>query len=90
MILHVVEASYERDYVIRLRFNDGAEGFVDLSGELYGEVFAPLKDKESFRAFSVDPELGTVVWQNGADFAPEFLHARLLVPSDKSEEENGR
>lgn len=81
MILHVVEAKYERDYVIRLRFNDGAEGYVDLADELHGEMFAPLRDKEKFKAFQVDPELETIVWGNGADLAPEFLHARLLVPT---------
>jgi len=81
MILHVTEASYEKDYVVRLKFNDGAEGFVDLASELYGEMFAPLRDKKQFKAFRVDPELGTIVWDNGADLAPEFLHDRLLVPS---------
>jgi hypothetical protein len=81
MILHVVEAAYEHDYVIRLRFSDGAEGFVDLADELYGEMFEPLKDLDRFRAFSVDPELNTVVWENGADLAPEFLRERLLVPA---------
>lgn len=80
MILHVVEAHYEHDYVIRLRFDDGAEGFVDLAGELHGPMFAPLKDVSKFRAFRVDPELNTIVWENGADFAPEFLHERLQVP----------
>ena len=79
MILHVVEATYDRDYIIRLKFNDGAEGFVNLEGELYGEMFSPLKEIEAFKAFRVDPELNTIVWKNGADFAPEFLHDRLLV-----------
>jgi hypothetical protein len=86
LILHVVEARYERDYIIRLKFNDGAEGFVDLAEELYGEMFAPLKDVAKFKAFRVDPELETIVWENGADLAPEFLHARLLVtvePEDR-------
>jgi hypothetical protein len=82
MILHVTEATYERDYVIRLKFNDGAEGFVDLADELYGEMFAPLKDVDLFRNFRVDPEIKTVVWPNGADLAPEFLHDRLLVPAE--------
>lgn len=85
MILHVVEAAYERDYIIRLRFNDGAEGYVDLANELYGPMFESLKDPEKFKAFTVDPELNTVVWENGADLAPEFLHARLLVSSGRSE-----
>jgi hypothetical protein len=82
VILHVVEAHYEHDYVIRLTFNDGAEGFVDLADELHGEMFEPLRDRERFRAFHVSPELDTVVWENGADFAPEFLRERLLVPAD--------
>jgi hypothetical protein len=84
MILHVVEARYEHDYVVRLKFNDGAEGFVDLADELYGEMFAPLKDKAKFATLRLDPELGTIVWDNGADLAPEFLHDRLLVPADAS------
>jgi hypothetical protein len=82
MILHIVEAGYEHDYVVRLKFNDGAEGSVDLAEELYGEMFAPLKDKAKFATLRLDPELGTIVWDNGADLAPEFLHERLLVPAD--------
>ncbi|MGD0655874.1 MAG: DUF2442 domain-containing protein [Thermoguttaceae bacterium] len=81
MILHVIEAQYERDYILRLKFNDGAEGLVDLADQLYGEMFEPLKDLNKFRSFMVDPELNTVVWENGADLAPEFLHQRLLVPT---------
>jgi len=79
MILHVREARYVRDYVIRLRFNDGAEGEVDLSGELEGEVFEPLKDPAAFKRFRVDPELETIVWDNGADLAPEFLYEKMKV-----------
>jgi hypothetical protein len=79
MILHVREAKYRHDYVIWLRFNDGAEGEVDLAGELDGEVFEPLKDLDAFRAFNVDPELQTIVWDNGADLAPEFLYEKMKV-----------
>ena len=79
MFLHVLEAKHIRDYVIWLRFNDGAEGEVDLSQELEGEVFEPLKDMNKFKAFRVDPELETVVWENGADLAPEFLYENMRV-----------
>ncbi|GMU20942.1 MAG: hypothetical protein AMXMBFR13_10380 [Phycisphaerae bacterium] len=82
MILHIVEAKYDRDYIIYVKFNDGAEGHVDLSDELHGEMFAPLQDIEKFKSFTVDPELETIVWDNGADLAPEFLHGRLLVPNN--------
>ena len=77
MIPHVKAAWYVKDYILRLRFDDGAEGDIDLGAELYGEVFEPLKDLARFREFSVHPELGTVVWPNGADFAPEFLRESL-------------
>ncbi len=79
MFLHVKEAKYLRDYVIWLRFNDGAEGEINLENELEGEVFGPLKDKRLFRNFRVDPELETIVWENGADFAPEFLYENMKV-----------
>jgi hypothetical protein len=79
MFLHVKDAKYLHDYVIWLRFNDGAEGEIDLKGELEGEVFGPLKDIQSFQNFRVDPELETVVWENGADLAPEFLYENMRV-----------
>jgi hypothetical protein len=79
MFLHVKDAKYLHDYVIWLRFNDGAEGEIDLVTELEAEVFAPLKDKQLFQKFRVDPELETVVWENGADLAPEFLHENMRV-----------
>jgi len=62
MILHVTDAKYLRDYVLWLRFNDSADGEVDLEAELDGEVFGPLRDLEQFKKFRVDPELDTIVW----------------------------
>jgi hypothetical protein len=79
MILHVREAGYLHDYVVWLRFNDGAEGEINLEPELEGEMFAPLKDLSLFRRFHVDPVLQTIVWENGADLAPEFLYENMRV-----------
>ncbi len=44
MFLHVTSVRYMKDYKLKLTFNNGAEGVVDLQDELYGEVFEPLKD----------------------------------------------
>ncbi len=77
MFLHVSEAKYLHDYVIWLKFDDGAEGEVDLRNELFGEMFAPLQDLGKFQRFRVDPEIQTITWENGADLAPEFLYAQL-------------
>lgn len=78
-IINVTEARYVHGYVLWLRFNDGLEGEVDLAHELTGEVFAPLRDQNAFARLSVHPELRTVTWPNGADFAPEFLHSLIRV-----------
>jgi len=79
MILHVKEAKYLHDYVIWIKFNDGIEGEVDLEQELTGEIFGPLKDKKLFRSFKVDSVLETIVWENGADLAPEFLRDNVKI-----------
>lgn len=68
---------YLRDHVLWLRFNDGSEGGVDLTVELDGPVFEPLCDRMLFLRVRVHPELRTIVWPNGADFAPEFLHQQV-------------
>lgn len=83
------EAEYRRDYCILLKFADGVEGEVDLEGELWGGVFEPLKENTLFEKFSFNKELGTIVWPNGADFAPEFLYQKLrpnytLKPTPKN------
>ena len=49
----VVDARYVRDYVIWVKFEDGTQGEVDLSTELWGRVFEPLKDVGFFRNFTV-------------------------------------
>jgi len=79
MFIHVVEARYIRGYTVWLRFNDGTCGEVDLSEELSGSIFAPLRDVEVFKRFTL--AYHTLTWENGADFAPEFLreHARVTA-----------
>lgn len=74
MIVRLLEASHLGGHRVWLRFDDGSSGDVDLSRDLDGEVFAPLLDPAYFARFVVDE---TLTWPNGADFAPEFLHARV-------------
>jgi hypothetical protein len=71
------EVRYEKNFVLWLRFSDGSEGCIDFAHDLTGEIFKPLKDKTYFKKFKLDEDLMTVVWPNGADFAPEFLYERV-------------
>jgi hypothetical protein len=71
MFIHVTDVECIEDYQLRLTFNTGEEGVVDLADELYGEVFEPLQDKSLFRQVYLTAR--TIEWPNGADFAPEFL-----------------
>jgi Protein of unknown function (DUF2442) len=66
-------ARYVRDYVVRLEFDDGLGGDVDLSSYLEkGPIFAPLAELSDFKQFTL--EGGTLAWPNGADIAPERLY----------------
>jgi Protein of unknown function (DUF2442) len=76
-MLNVTRVEHRGGYRLWLQFNDGAEGEVDLRDELDGPVFAPLRDPTEFARVRVDPEIRTITWPNGADFAPEFLRERL-------------
>jgi len=76
MFIHVEQAKYIEDYKVWLSFNDGAEEKIDLSSELYGEIFEPLKDVEFFKLFTLEGH--TLSWSNGADFAPEFLREHII------------
>jgi len=74
MFLHVTEVTHLGEYKLRLKFNDGTIKDVNLKGELYGEVFEPLKDVEMFKRVKVNQDTNTIEWETGADFAPEFLY----------------
>jgi hypothetical protein len=46
---------------------------VDLPDKLAGDVLDPLRNKQTLKVFRVNPEMEIIVWENGAELAPEFL-----------------
>jgi hypothetical protein len=78
----VTSVEYVSGYKLRLGFDDATVRLVDLAQHLDGEIFEPLKDLRLFRTAKLNPDLDTVVWENGADMAPEFLY-EIGVPDNQ-------
>lgn len=74
----VIDAKHLGDFRLWLRFSDGTAGELDLRDLILNDgrpIVAGLRDPASFAAFTIN--LDTVVWKNGFDLAPEYLHARV-------------
>jgi hypothetical protein len=76
MLKDIVAVKPLADYQLWLRFEDGAEGVVDVSQLIqFSGIFAPLQDLATFAQVQIHAELGTIIWQNGADLDPDVLYS---------------
>ena len=73
---------------LALTFADGAAGVYDCSGELWGEVFEPLKDEKFFAKVYLD--FGAPSWPNGADLDPGVLREAIEPKPVKAKIAPGR
>jgi len=83
-MIWVTQAQYLDGYRIRVAFNDGSTGVVDLEETIANDprpIFRAVQPMDAFRRFRV--EMDTIVWDNGLDLAPEYLQ-RLAVEQDTS------
>jgi hypothetical protein len=81
-MLEITSAEYVDGYRVRLRFNNGREGVVNLVSFLWGPMFEPLRDLAAFRQFSVSEVVHTLCWQNDADLAPESLYEKMVEQAE--------
>jgi Protein of unknown function (DUF2442) len=79
MLPRIVDARHAGGFRVWLRFADGLSGEVDITDQLFGIVFEPLKNLDVFAQVRVDPETDTITWPNGADFSPTWLRQQLLA-----------
>lgn len=78
MLKDIVAARALESHHLFLRFEDGVEGVVDLDKLIkFSGIFAPLQEPTYFARVQIHPELGTVVWPNGADLDPDVLYAAI-------------
>lgn len=71
LILKITDASYVKDYILRLTFNNGEVKLCDFLPLAQKGICKKLQDKKYFLNFHLDPF--TVDWNNEIGFAPEFL-----------------
>jgi hypothetical protein len=76
----VTKAKYVRDYLIKVKFNDGTKKLIDFEAWLTGPIFRPLKSKDYFKKFFIDGP--TIAWPNGADIARETLYSAAGVKTN--------
>ncbi|MCC7336163.1 MAG: DUF2442 domain-containing protein [Pirellulaceae bacterium] len=70
-MITVTHATYVDDFRIRIVLSDGTNGIADFRGRLDGPIFEPLNDPQYLASFELTEH--TLQWENGADFAPEYL-----------------
>jgi transposase-like protein len=61
-------------YEILVKFNDGKNTIVDLKNTIENDhrpIIRDLLDENAFNSFTVAND--TICWENGVDFAPEYL-----------------
>ncbi len=77
MILNITKAEYINEFKVKILFNDGLEKIVDLKNYINSKkhpFFQPLKQVEEFKKFHLHK---TLIWDSGADIAPEYLYDKL-------------
>jgi len=81
MYYHVLDAKYIDDYLVDIKFKDNTEGNIDFQNEFDGPIFEPLRNIHYFKKFDIQGK--TMHWENGADFAPEYLY-KLIKSKEKT------
>jgi hypothetical protein len=61
------------DFSLEIHFADGWTKHVDLRPCIQGGLSRPLGQWDFFRQVAIDTD-GGLVWPNGYDFCPNFLH----------------
>ncbi|MEK6676395.1 MAG: DUF2442 domain-containing protein [Planctomycetota bacterium] len=75
----IIDVKYVGGTRLRLWFENGEERVIDISELVpFDGVFEPLRTPSFFAQVRVEPDVGTIVWPNGADLCPDVLYERSL------------
>jgi uncharacterized protein YkvS len=74
----IVRAELKGDYKVFMEFNDGMSGIIDFKEKLFNDHRQIVKDLLNMDKFkTVKVSLDTLCWDNGVDFAPEYLYEKI-------------
>ena len=79
-MIWVVKSELKEGYKVHIEFNDGLSGIIDFYNKLqndHRQIVRELLDFEIFK--TVKTGLDTVYWDNGVDFAPEYLYEQVKI-----------
>lgn len=66
------------NHIVQIEFTDGTVKDIDLAPFLRGPIFDDIRNRiQVFQSLKVDPRMGTIVWENGADIDPDVLYYGL-------------
>jgi len=78
MLIDIVEVKPLSEYKLFLRFEDGTSGEIDIAAiVVFKGIFKKLADKEYFSKVKLNPDFGTICWDNAADLSPCALYKNL-------------
>ncbi len=78
----VIKIELLKNYEIYIEFNDGLKGVIDFKKKIttdHRDIIRELIDKKIFNTIKLDRH--TLCWDNGVDFAPEYLHEQIFNQS---------
>lgn len=82
MLKDIIEVKPLDNYQLYLKFEDNQEGIINLEQLIkFEDIFSPLKDLEYFRTVKINPDWGTIYWDNGADLDPDVLYSIITHQS---------
>jgi hypothetical protein len=79
-MLGVTKVMLQGDYTVYVEFNDGHSGVICFKDELEKDTRAIIRELLDLEIFNT-VKLGyhTLCWDNGVDFAPEYLYEQVNV-----------
>lgn len=68
----VKNAVPDKDYTVKIVFDNGEEKLFDVKPYLEKGIFQELKNMQIFK--TVRPVMGSIQWKDGQDFCPDTLY----------------